>query len=35
MSAGTLIINGPLRDLRHRSCSKLPTYVTMEQKVGL
>ena len=26
MSAGTLIINGPLRDPRHRSCSKLPTY---------
>ena len=34
MSAGTLIINGPLRDPRHRSCSKLPTYVTMGQKVG-
>ena len=34
MSAGTLIINSPLRDPRHRSCSKLPTYVTMGQKVG-
>ena len=34
MSAGTLIINGPLRDARHRSSSKLPTYVTMRQKVG-
>ena len=34
MSAGTLIINGPLRDPRHRSCSNLPTYETMGQKVG-
>ena len=34
MSAGTLIINGPLLDPRHRSCSKLPTYMTMGQKVG-
>ena len=34
MSAGTLIINGPLRDPRHRSCSKLPTYVKTGQTVG-
>ena len=34
MAAGTLIINGPLWDPRHRSCSNLPTYETMGQKVG-
>ena len=34
MSVGTLIINGPLRDPRHRSCLYLPTYETMGQKVG-
>ena len=34
MSAGTLIINGPLRDPRHKSCSKLHTYVIWDTKWG-
>ena len=34
MFAGTLIINGLLRDPRHRSWSKLPTYLTIRQTVG-